>query len=399
MRCPRGKRPKHIPDEPFGNRTGTFFSRPFAVDYVGRMPSVPAQNLIVENTHCRSASWRQVLAQALKFFLATAVVIYLIHRGDIAWEPLRASLRQWQYSVPAFLLLALTPLGQFWRWQSLLRASRLRLPHREVFSYLMLSKFFNMAFPGYLSGDILRGFYVSRRARKQPSSSSEPHEENPKTEASTVVTSIVFDRLAGILPLFALCLAGLLGSLRSPMPLPLASSVGALAGLGLLVPLLLFLLAYRWPQPPAILLFLSRALRLQQPFRALYRATHDYVRNLRLIRNILGISFLTQGLSLVSFILFGLTLHVQAPVTSYLTLVPLGLLVTAIPISPAGLGVGQVAFLALFHTVGTSQGANLFTLYMASYVLINLTGAFLYPVPRARVPLRQAANLAELSKQ
>ncbi|MBI4460669.1 MAG: flippase-like domain-containing protein [Acidobacteria bacterium] len=362
------------------------------------MLSLPAPTLI-SDAQCRSASRRQVLAQALKFLVATAVVIYLIRRGDIAWEPLQASLKQWQYSVPAFLLLALTPLGQFWRWQNLLRASRLRLPHREVFSYLMLSKFFNMAFPGYLSGDLVRGFYVSRRAkaRKEMPEGGEPDEE--KGAASTVVTSIVFDRLAGILPLFALCLAGLLGSLSHPMPLHLASSVGALAGLGLLVPLLLFLLAYRWAQPPAAMLSFTRVLRLQQPFCALYRATHDYVRNLRLIRNIVAVSFVTQGLSILSFVLFGLALQVETPVTSYLTLVPLGLLVTAIPISPAGLGVGQVAFLALFHTVGTSQGANLFTLYMASYVLINLSGAFLYPVPRLGMPLAAGRQLAELTKQ
>jgi hypothetical protein len=79
--------------------------------------------------------------------------------------------------------------------------------------------------------------------------------------------------------------------------------------------------------------------------------------------------------------LFGWALRIEAPVMSYFLLVPLGLLVTAIPVSPAGLGVGQVAFLALFHLVGASQGANLFTLYMASYVVINLTGALLYLFP------------------
>ncbi|MBI3895168.1 MAG: flippase-like domain-containing protein [Acidobacteria bacterium] len=378
------------------NCSGTFLSRLFAVDYMEKMQLLPAQKLLSETLRYRPVFWRQALMQLLKLSLATAVVIYLIRRGDIAWEPLRASVRQWQYSVPAFLLLALATLGQFWRWQSLLRASRLRLPHREVFSYLMVSKFFNMAFPGYLSGDILRGFYVSRRAQKPLSTSSEL-EENPGT--STVVTSIVFDRLAGVLPLFALCLVGLLGSLRFPMPLHLVTSVGALAGLGLLVPLLLFLLAYRWPQPPILLVALSRVFRLQQPFCSLYQATHNYVRNLRLIRNILGISFLNQGLAIASFILFGMALQVQAPVSSYLMLAPLGLLVTVIPISPAGLGVGQVAFLALFHTVGTSQGANLFTLYMASYVLINLSGAFFYTVPQGRIPLRQAANLAGFGKQ
>jgi hypothetical protein len=101
---------------------------------------------------------KSVAVQVLKVSAATVVVVYLWARGDIAWEPLWEALGRWEQSLPAFLLLSAMPLVQFWRWQSLLRANRLHLPHREVFSFLMVSKFFNMAFPGYISGDILRGF-------------------------------------------------------------------------------------------------------------------------------------------------------------------------------------------------------------------------------------------------
>ena len=41
-----------------------------------------------------------------------------------------------------------------------------------------------------------------------------------------------------------------------------------------------------------------------------------------------------------------------------------------------------VAFLALFQLAGSPQGANLFTLYMISQVLINLSGAVLLPMLR-----------------
>ena len=129
------------------------------------MRSLSLKKALPEADYRRPGSLRTILAQTLKFALATTVVVYLILRGDLAWDPLQTSLSRWQYSVPAFLMLALTPLGQLWRWQSLLRAGRLRLPHREVFSYLMVSKFFNMALPGYISGDLIRGLYVSRRAR------------------------------------------------------------------------------------------------------------------------------------------------------------------------------------------------------------------------------------------
>jgi glycosyltransferase 2 family protein len=247
----------------------------------------------------------------------------------------------------------------------------------------MVSYFFKMAFSGYISGDILRGFYVSRRASEYNGENSlaDTGESPTRGIPPAVVASIVLDRIAGMIPLFALCLIGLFGSLSYPISREILMPVGALATFGLLAPVLLFSLTYRKPQPAALLERLIRWPRLAQFVSAFYEGAHRYARNLRLIRNILAFSFLNQGLAIVSFLLFGWALRIEAPVMSYFLLVPLGLLVTAVPVSPAGLGVGQVAFLALFHLVGTSQGANLFTLYMASYVVINLTGALLYLFP------------------
>lgn len=356
----------------------------------------PAASIPREPARRRPPLAKSIAVQVLKFSAAAGVVVFLWERGDIAWEPLREALGRWEQSVPAFLLLFTMPLVQFWRWQTLLRANRLHLPHREVFSFLMASKFWNMAFPGHISGDILRGFYVARRACESggtghPGDVNVPREPNARTVPTAVVASIVLDRIAGLVPLFALCLIGLFGLLSYPIPSEVTLPVGALAAIGLLAPLLLFLLAYRGRQPTALLARLVRWPRLEQFVATFYEGAHRYARNLKLIRNILAFSFLNQGLAIVSFMLFGWALDIQAPVMSYLLLVPLGLLVTAVPVSPAGLGVGQVAFLALFGLVGTSQGANLFTLYMASYVLINLTGALLYLFPlHATMPAHPA---------
>lgn len=336
---------------------------------------------------------KSVAVQVLKFSAATGVVVYLWARGHIAWDPLREALGRWDQSVPAFLLLSAMPLIQFARWQSLLRGIQLHLPHREVFSFLMVSKFFNMAFPGYISGDILRGFYVSRRASEYEGTSLPGDAAKPVTRVvpPAVVASIVLDRIAGLIPLFALCLVGLFGLLSYQIPREVLLSAGALAVAGLLAPLLLFFLTYRRPKPESLLRRLGGWPRLAEFVSVFCEGAHRYARNLKLIRNVLAFSFLNQGLAIVSFILFGRALGIEAPVMSYFLLVPLGLLVTAVPVSPAGLGVGQVAFLALFHLVGTAQGANLFTLYMASYVVINLTGAVLYLFPvHAAMPAHPA---------
>jgi uncharacterized membrane protein YbhN (UPF0104 family) len=362
------------------------------------MHSLPVDKAIPDAGDPRLSSAKSLLGLLLKFGLAFAVVVYLIRHGDVEWEPLRASLGEWQYSVPAFLILALTPLGQFWRWQYLLHARGVRLPNREVFSYLMISKFFNMAFPSYVSGDILRGYYVSRRAEQEDERLGLASAE-AAVGRQRVVASIVIDRAAGLLPLFALCLAGLAGSIWRPLPARLIASVAAVAGLGVVCLGALFIFAYYLPQPPNVLLRLSRLLRWEKSLRSLHEVTHYYTRDLRLIANVVGISFLTQGAGVVSFFLFGLALKVQVPLIGYMIMVPLGLLVTAIPVTPAGLGVGHVAFLTLFRMLGTPQGANLFTLYSVSYVLINLSGAFLYLSSRIPPYFTETAKAAQFDKE
>ncbi len=61
--------------------------------------------------------------------------------------------------------------------------------------------------------------------------------------------------------------------------------------------------------------------------------------------------------------------------------VPMGFLVTALPIAPAGVGVGQVAFAYLFQAYlqsDTQFGANSITAYQLSAVAWAIVGAFLY---------------------
>ncbi len=62
----------------------------------------------------------------------------------------------------------------------------------------------------------------------------------------------------------------------------------------------------------------------------------------------------------------------------YFLLVPIGLLTTAVPVAPAGLGVGHVAFAALFKLAGSSMGAEIFTMLVTIQILWNLTGIFFY---------------------
>jgi len=60
------------------------------------------------------------------------------------------------------------------------------------------------------------------------------------------------------------------------------------------------------------------------------------------------------------------------------TFIPLGLIATAVPISPAGMGVGHAIFGTLFGYYGISGGASLFNLYWLCYFFVNLLGVVPY---------------------
>ena len=57
-------------------------------------------------------------------------------------------------------------------------------------------------------------------------------------------------------------------------------------------------------------------------------------------------------------------------------LIPLGLIATAIPISPAGLGIGHVAFENLYSLFGVKGGANIFNLFIIPQIFVYLLGFF-----------------------
>src|SRR5262249_9077833 len=156
----------------------------------------------------------------------------------------------------------------------------LRLPTREVFSYLMVSKFLNMALPGYFGGDVIRGFCVTRRASALGNSSGTANSDSDapaQPGAAAVLPSIIFDRITGVIPLLAMALVGSIGGIWFDLPGRLLIFAAAISGGGLLAALALFGLAYWRPQPPSLLLGLSERLGLGRTFATLFSSSYEYV--------------------------------------------------------------------------------------------------------------------------
>ena len=95
-----------------------------------------------------------------------------------------------------------------------------------------------------------------------------------------------------------------------------------------------------------------------------------------LIPKALGMSLLMQIMNTFSFVFIICSINPgkQLDILELVFLVPIGIFFMLLPISVAGLGVGNLAFLSLLLLVGIQNGSDVFTIFFAFSYIFNLMG-------------------------
>ena len=81
----------------------------------------------------------------------------------------------------------------------------------------------------------------------------------------------------------------------------------------------------------------------------------------------------------------------DVPLSAIASIFPLGVLTLIPPVSPAGIGVGHVAFDRLFAIIGLSGGATVFNVFLVGQIAPQLLGVFPYLALRREGTLPTAA--------
>lgn len=308
----------------------------------------------------RLPAWLSTLT---KITVAAVLIAWMLRRGALDLSAVGSALTRW----PLILLMAgiyYLQLGLIaWRWSLLLGAQNIPFPLRDAFSLTMIGMLFNLIMPSSIGGDLMKSYYVHQRAK----------ERSPEA-----LTTIVLDRVLGLLSLFFVAalaaLPSLLGGTGSAaLPtLSLFSVLGAVGGVAALG------IGIRAGRSAGGIEHSNRLVRLL--VRGAGSLGH-YWTTPSVLAAATAAGMLSFVLSCLNFSLAARAVGVVDLPIQFLFLVPLGLLTTALPISPAGIGVGQVAFAELFRLASGGAftfGANAFTVFQTVQFLVNLTGFFFY---------------------
>jgi uncharacterized protein (TIRG00374 family) len=300
----------------------------------------------------------------LKVAVAAALIIFMVRSGHLDPKELWGLMTPFNVTM-ALLVCGLNMIMAAWRWLLLLKARGFYVPFLYGLQLYLIGIFFNHALPGAVGGDLVRGYYLVA--------------EHPERKADAIL-SIVIDRVLGLYSFFFLTLIAVMFDYGFVMGHEKIRWVAMLCFFIFAGMTVFFTIAFskRLMRVLGLKKIFERFAFLQRQVDAFQRFGQD--------PKIIGLSVLVstaaQVLTMVFFYQVGVVTGEDAMTwKAVLFAVPMGFVVTAVPIAPAGIGVGQVAFHYLFSVYldkPTQVGTTAITAFQMCVVCYALLGAIIY---------------------
>jgi uncharacterized protein (TIRG00374 family) len=283
----------------------------------------------------------------------------------------------------SFLLMGATVFIGVIRWQVVLKVHGLDMPLLRTTQISLIAHFFNSFLLGSVGGDVLKAYYVAR----------ETHHK--KTEA---VVTVLVDRIIGMFSLL------LFACIMLPPNLTLFSTPSRRAVVALMIAMtvacalmMLFFfrggVSKRFPKARDYLKRLPKGDMIERSLEAF----REFGRNGRFWWEIIPISILANIVIVLHFLslTWGFRLHVSAHALA--EIVPTVTSISALPITPSGLGVRENLYVLMLAAPGVGvEASTALLLSLIGYstsVAWSLIGGLVY------ITQRDKQHLDEIEKE
>lgn len=326
---------------------------------------------------------KALLNSILKFCLAGGLIVWLVSTGRLDLQSVSALFKS-SYFFVGFFFIGLNLWLASERWRLLATPQNVPAGSWEVFRLTLTGVFFNYAMPGGVGGDVVKAYYFGK--------------DHPQARAAAI-TSVILDRALGLYAMILMAVCVMLMDHTRVFAQPTLSTLFYLLvalALGFSV-VFLSLFSRRIKKHGWVEKMLER-LPLSAKFLKLYETAHRFGLMRARVLTALGLSVFAQSVMILFLWIAGLAagFH-EVPMMTYFLVAPLGFMATAIPISPAGLGVGQAAFLVLFNLYlghPSPLGPVVITSQQAMTAIFGLAGAYFYIRRKDRVSTEDIAHSA-----
>lgn len=251
------------------------------------------------------------------------------------------------------------------RWRVLLDCMGYRFELKALSKLAFIGLFFNVYLPGGIVGDVVRTVILPER---------EGSKEERQVYLTNVATSVVTDRIAGMVGLMLLAFIGFIFCYQLLLDSRFLTVFGSVT-LGIIIAFL-FLFSRRVQDlvkklfnfPLKILIPIRATLKRVTEALAIYRENRDA------LKKVIMFSILAHLCVVGYFFLLASSIGLDINFLKLLAFVPLIEFLSAIPISFGGVGIREAVTILLFSSEGISA-AEAMSVSLLSFVVILLLGA------------------------
>ncbi len=312
----------------------------------------------------------RAFASAFKTFLKIAIagllIYWMIHKGALDFGTF-AKLATVPLTLGCGLAVFAGVIINNWRWLILLRGQGFKTSIAETLPLSFIGMFFNFFMPGGVGGDVVKGYYLLQ--------------DHPQQRVAGAV-SIFMDRVVGFFMMVATAFIAIFFNLETVSASPQLRAISFGVVFFFVAFLLFFAICFsNVLKNPMLAKLVFHKLPGGHLFKQIYEILHSYRKSPMSLFHACWISLFSQGASVILVMMVGHAMQVELPASVYLFLVPIGLVAQALPVAPAGIGVGQAAFFFLFNLFlkGESQlGPIAVTTSQIMSFGIGVIGAFFY---------------------
>ena len=306
---------------------------------------------------------KSILINFAKILVAVLIIYWLVKNGKLDFSKIKELLHLPHIVISASVLILLQIYIGSVRWYALLKTKSSQLKYtKQIFCIQWIGQFFSAALPGAVTGDFVKITYLKKI----------DHE----LTTNFLLYSVFVDRLLGLIGL--LILSGLNSFIfyqtiiEYNPEMPNIVAVNFLLFAGALLVMLFFCF------PP----FFIDLVKKMIPWKKIHSLFDVFLMikvNKRQLFKLITLSMLSH---LVGFLVFYLINHSffesSIRFQDLMSVIPIGQITIALPISPSGLGVGHLAYQKLFSFINQSNGAVLFNNFWFISLIVNILGCIPY---------------------
>lgn len=317
---------------------------------------------------------KKILIPFIKVLVSLTLIALLLSKlglRQVAAQLAVANL--WWIALATLVFIASNLLGSI-QWFWLLKNQAVEIPLRRVIAYYHVGLFFNNFLIGYVGGDAIRIFDISR------------HSGN----SSLAISTVLMDRLIGFVMLTTLALvAGLVWhSIFQSDTILLV--IGAILCCWLFSFVVLF--HERFARRISWVFRLILPVRLKNKMKQVYVSINSFKNERKLLVQLLLVSAAIQTLRIMVHYYAALAVGIHVHLKYFFIFVPAIALLSSLPISIGGIGIRETSGVALFSQINSIPAEAIVAMEFLSYLiglLATIPGGLIFMFRHEKIPSDQ----------